>query len=93
MNFYFNNYLGYNLNVYPESLEQIPIKTLDNKNKKLHDEIVEDVENVLALNINEETRTKNQIRIKAIESQIDENVFKLYNLSKEEKEFILNYRK
>lgn len=53
LNFYFSILLGYELNVYPESLEQLPIYKIDFSNpveKKKHDELAELVKKMISLN-------------------------------------------
>ncbi|MEM3715382.1 MAG: N-6 DNA methylase, partial [Nitrososphaeria archaeon] len=53
MNFYFSILLGYELNVYPESLEQLPIYKIDFSNKKekeKHDELSQLADKMLSLN-------------------------------------------
>ncbi|MEW6096841.1 MAG: N-6 DNA methylase [bacterium] len=52
INFYFYLMLGYELNVYPESIEQIPIYKIDFDNpdsKATHDQLVELVDRMLSL--------------------------------------------
>ncbi len=52
-NFYFKTLLGYELNVYPESIEQLPLRPIDFSNpleKSTHDEIVTHVDHMLSLN-------------------------------------------
>jgi hypothetical protein len=53
LNFHFSILLGYELNVYPESLEQLPIYEIDFSNtieKKKHDELVKLADKMLSLN-------------------------------------------
>jgi len=53
LNFYFSTLLGYELNVYPESLEKLPIYKIDFSNsaeKKKHDELAQLADKMLYLN-------------------------------------------
>lgn len=57
INFYFYLMLGYELNVYPESIEEIPIYKIDfDTSKATHDELVELVNKMISLN-----KQKNEI--------------------------------
>ncbi len=52
-NFYFKTLLGYELNVYPESIEQLPLRPIDFTNpseKSAHDGLVSLVDRMLSLN-------------------------------------------
>lgn len=53
INFYFKIILGYELNVYPESIEQLPLYPIDFSNpseKSIHDDLVTLVDRMLSLN-------------------------------------------
>ena len=74
-------------------LEKLPIKTIDPRNKseqQLHDEIVKNVD--LLLRLNEELQTiklqtkieEIQSRIERAEANINQAVYKLYDLTEEE---------
>ncbi len=81
INFYFNNFLGYNLNVYPESIEQIPIIKLNNTNKDLVVEIISLVEKILSLN---ESKSNRENEIQAVDKEIDRKIYELYEISDKE---------
>ena len=76
-----------------EAILSVPIKTIDPKNKteqQLHDEIVKNVD--LLLRLNEELQTiklqtkieEIQSRIERAEANINQAVYKLYDLTEEE---------
>jgi type I restriction-modification system DNA methylase subunit len=68
-------------------IEKIPIRRIDlknNKDKAIHDQLVTLVKEMLALNKTPELREKNQIKIAAMDKQIDELVYKLYGLNEAE---------
>lgn len=65
INFYFYLMLGYELNVYPESIEQIPIYEIKPDSKATHDEIVKLVDKMLILH-----KQRNEI-IKRFEQMIN----------------------
>ena len=92
LNFYFRSLLGYGLNVYPESIEQLPIRRIDFDNpeeKKMHDDLVALVERMLELNkrlrdaVGRE-REELERRIERTDREIDELVYRLYGLTEEE---------
>lgn len=85
LNFYYESY--YNLGaefttaIAIENLEQLPICTIDFNNKQeksLHDKLVKLVDEMLVFNKNPE---KNEIKIKAKDKEIDDLVYKLYDLT------------
>ncbi len=78
-------------------LEKLPIKTIDPKNKteqQLHDEIVKNVDILLKLNeelptIKLQTKIEEvQSRVERAEANINQAVYKLYGLTKEEIEIV-----
>jgi len=92
LNFYFRSFLGYGLNVYPESIEQLPIRRIDFDNpeeKKMHDDLVALVERMLELNRRLRDavgrgREELERKIERTDGEIDELVYKLYGLTEEE---------
>jgi type I restriction-modification system DNA methylase subunit len=95
-NFYFRRKLEGGLNIYPETVRQLPVYRIDFDNpteKSAHDEIVKLVEKMLALQKERQTvRPEDNLdnarnldrQIKEVDSEIDKRVFKLYGLSDEE---------
>lgn len=79
--------------VYPEDVRMIPIKQLSETQQQ---PVIELVDKMLSLNkrLNEledkrtDERTRIENEIKTIDSQIDEIVYSIYNISKDEKEII-----
>lgn len=103
LNFYYSKILSYDLNVYPESIEQIPIKSIDFANptdKQKYDGIIILVEKMLALKKQQSLNkdfwdSKYNELVKEIEQtnvQIDELVCDLYGLTKEEKTVVQDFR-
>ena len=85
----FNNLLEIKIN----QLEQIPIPKLDfskKQDKDLHDKLVKLVDEMLKLNKTPESREKNKTKIEAVDYEIDQLVYKLYGLNKEEINIIEN---
>lgn len=83
----------------PMYVQQLPIRTIDFDNstdKANHDKIVQLVEQMIALNKQlafekaPQTKTVLQRRIDATDRQIDELVYKLYNLNDDEVKIIQN---
>ena len=77
-------------------LDQIPIKRIDNKNKNVYENIVKKVSLILDLNKrlieiqDKQTDSKAQLEkeIQKLDNEIDEEVYKLYGITEEEKKII-----
>jgi type I restriction-modification system DNA methylase subunit len=93
--FYFRRKLEGGLNIYPETVRQLPIRRInfaDPAEKSAHDEIVKLVEEMLALQkqrqqaeaAKEDARFALQKRIQALDKEIDVRVYRLYGLTEEE---------
>ena len=70
---------------------QLPIRKIDFKkqnDKALHDQLVSLVKEMLTLNKTPELREKSQIKIAAVDKEIDELVYRLYGLTEEEKKVV-----
>ncbi|HRS76765.1 MAG TPA: Eco57I restriction-modification methylase domain-containing protein [Spirochaetota bacterium] len=81
------------------NISKIPIKRIDLNNqdeKELHDKIVTSVQRIIELKVRQEKEKseyeKNKLNDLIIDCDnlIDENVFKLYNLTTEEIDFVIN---
>ena len=99
INLYFRKLLGYALNVYPESIEQLPVRRIDFNNpteKKLHDDLVALVGRMLELNkrlapirttpCNERDELLREIE--RTDREIDNLVYDLYGLSEAERKTV-----
>ena len=95
VNFYFRKMLSYDLNVYPESIEQLPIKNInfdDAKEKKIYKDIVDSVNKILKLNAEQNQNKDNlndnyyevETEIEKTNTKIDNLVYELYGLTEEE---------
>ncbi|KAF0107976.1 MAG: putative type IV restriction endonuclease [Anaerolineaceae bacterium] len=95
VDFYFRRKLEGGLNIYPETVRQLPIRRIDfadRGEKSTHDEIVKMVEEMLALQKQhqqaktgkEDVRFSLQKRIQALDKEIDVRVYRLYGLTEEE---------
>jgi hypothetical protein len=84
LNFYYKEeYLG--VQIKTEFLEQLPIKKIEtSEEKKVYNKIIELVDEMLKLNKTPESRGKNKTRIEVVDYEIDQLVYKLYNLTAEE---------
>ena len=94
--FYFRRKLEGGINIYPETVRQLPIRRIDFANpaeKSAHDEIVKLVEKMLALQKERQSvrreddldRVRNLERqIKQVDEEIDRRVYALYGLTEEE---------
>ncbi|MDQ7799082.1 MAG: N-6 DNA methylase [Candidatus Edwardsbacteria bacterium] len=72
-------------------LNRLPLRIIDFKNhndKTLHDQLVNFVKEMLALNKTQVLQEKNKIKIAAVDKQIDELVYRLYGLSEAEKKVV-----
>jgi flagellar capping protein FliD len=87
--------LSYDLNVYPESIEQLPIKNInfdDAKEKKIYKDIVDSVNKILKLNAEQNQNKDNlndnyyevETEIEKTNTKIDNLVYELYGLTEEE---------
>jgi len=93
LNFYFKNVLSSNLHVYPEAIRNLPIKLSD---KSQEARIILLVKNILSLNKklselgDKQTDEVRNLRgqIKETDEQIDQEVYKLYGITKEEQKII-----
>lgn len=93
LNFYFKHILSSNLHVYPEAIRNLPIKMISESHQQF---IIRLVDKMLSLNrrLNEinDKQTDEKIRlekeIQKLDAEIDEEVYKLYGLSKEEIQII-----
>ena len=68
-------------------LNRLPLRIIDLKNhndKVMHDQLVTFVKEMLALYKTPELREKNQIKIAAVDKEIDDLVYRLYGLSEAE---------
>ncbi|MEW6028508.1 MAG: N-6 DNA methylase [Chloroflexota bacterium] len=94
--FYFRRKLEGGLNIYPETVRQLPIRRIDFANraeKRAHDEIVELVERMLALQKERQSvRAEEDLdlvrklerQIAEVDAEIDRRVYALYGLTAEE---------
>ncbi len=95
-NFYFRRKLEGGLNIYPETVRQLPVYRIDFDNsakKSAHDEIVKLVEKMLMLQKEHQAvrpeddldRARNLDReIASVDAEIDKRVYALYSLTEEE---------
>lgn len=77
-------------------LDSFPVRIIDFSNsleKSKHDDIVKLVDQLLELNKTATSRTENAVRIRALESKVDDLVFELYGLSEEERRVVLTQNK
>ena len=98
VNYYFSSKLGGGLHVYPNDVKQLPIYKIDfsdKKEKKAYDEIVELAKKILELNkeIKKATEHSNKWdslkhEIEKVDVKIDREVYRLYELTKDEMEVI-----
>ncbi|MFZ5879582.1 MAG: Eco57I restriction-modification methylase domain-containing protein [Chloroflexota bacterium] len=96
LNFVFKTSIGGGLHVYPENIRQLPLRRIDFANpaeKKAHDEIVELVERMLALQKERQSvRAEEDLdlvrklerQIAEVDAEIDRRVYALYGLTAEE---------
>jgi hypothetical protein len=95
INFYFKNVLSSNLHVYPEAIRNLPIKKASEVEQN---KIIRLVENMLDLKNKSVPllgkRTNEVLKIEEainkIDKSIDEEVYKIYGITKEEQEIIEN---
>ncbi len=93
MNFYFKLVLGYKLNVYPESLENLPIRLASPSEQQ---PIIKLVEQMLDMNrtlvgmgdMKTAERQRLEEEIRRTDTGIDELVYRLYGITGEEKKII-----
>ena len=97
LNFYYRKFLKSSKKVFSEiqarQVEQLPIKIIDFSNKSekdLHNNLVNLVDEILKLNKTPESREKNKTKIEAVDYELDQLVYKLYGLNKEEINIIEN---
>ena len=96
INWYFLNYLSENLHFYPNDAKSLPIPKLTKENQQTHDTIVYLVEQMLATKKQQQTavteRDKSYLEGKCrnLDSQINELVYQLYNLTDDEIAIIEN---
>ena len=86
LGWYYRHLLMRSLDVYPDNVKQIPIRTIDDGNpsdKFIHNTIVKSVEKVLA-----SKRANPQADTFKLEEDIDELVYQLYGLTEEEKNIV-----
>jgi adenine-specific DNA-methyltransferase len=99
LNFYFQKLLSYKLNVYPESIEQLPICHVDfddTNDKKRHNDLVALVDRMLELNKrlapirNTACAEREELlrQIKQTDEEIDNLVYDLYGLTEEERKIV-----
>lgn len=94
LNFYFKHILSSNLHVYPESIRNLPIRTLASEAKP--DRLIELVRNVLSKkkrfnemgNKQTDEGHKLEIEISELDHKIDELVYDLYGLTEEERKIV-----
>jgi type II restriction/modification system DNA methylase subunit YeeA len=69
-----------------DKIEQLPLPPITKENQPLADQIVQKVQEILSLTQSPDygTNKEKQQRVKELEKQIDELVYKLYNLTEEE---------
>jgi len=89
LNFYFKNILSCDLHVYPEAIRNLPIKTIPEPQQQ---QLIKLVDKMLSLNrrLNEigdkktSESAKLEDEIRKTDNEIDQLVYKLYGLTKEE---------
>ncbi|MBS1653146.1 MAG: N-6 DNA methylase [Bacteroidetes bacterium] len=84
INWYFRNFLSEELHFYPNDAKNLPIKKIDNE---FSEKLIKLAEKVVEM-YNEKENTRNFQKIKSFENQIDEIVYKLYNLTPKEIQLI-----
>lgn len=98
--YYYNSLLFGGLSILPEDIRNLPIKEIDFSNPKelkTHDDLVNLVDKILSLNkhLNKigdkktDERVKIEEEIKKIDEEIDELVYRLYDITEKEKEIIM----
>lgn len=89
LNYYYSSFLKSTKKVFSEiqarQVSQLPIKIVDSSEEKnIYNQIIKLVDEMLKLNKASESREKNQNKIKALDYEIDQLVYKLYGLTNEE---------
>lgn len=79
------NIRGDAINIYPEYIRNIPIPKINSKNKKIADELINLVDDILKAK--EQDKNANT---QELENKINSLVYKLYNLTEEEIKIIEN---
>ena len=93
LNFYFKHILSSNLHVYPEAIRNLPLKIVSGGQQQ---PIIKLVDKMLSLNIRlneiEDKQTDEKARlekeIQKTDNEIDQEVYKIYGITKEEQKII-----